>query len=109
MSRVFVTGIGIISPLGDTLSLNHTALKNGICGINRLELIHSNFAGKLPVGEIKTETNTLKEKLKVKETGYTRNSLLAIHAFKDAINNKMLIQKTVVSNFFMIYAKVIKS
>jgi len=90
MSRIFVTGIGIISPLGDTLSLNHTALKQGVCGISTLELIHSNFAGKLPVGEIKTETQTFKEKLKVKETGYTRNSLLTLHAFIDAINDSKL-------------------
>jgi 3-oxoacyl-(acyl-carrier-protein) synthase len=90
MSRVFVTGIGIISPLGDTLSLNHTALKKGICGISTLQLINSNFAGKLPVGEIKTETQTFKEKLKITETGYTRNSLLALHAFIDAINDSKL-------------------
>lgn len=90
MSRVFVTGIGIISPLGNTLSLNHQALKSDICGISKLELINTNFAGKLPVGEIKTETRIFKEKLKIKEKGYTRNSLLALHAFIDAINDSKL-------------------
>jgi 3-oxoacyl-(acyl-carrier-protein) synthase len=90
MRRVFVTGIGIISPLGDTLSLNHTALKSGICGITTLELINSNFAGKLPVGEIKIETEVLKEKLKINRLGLTRNSLLSLHAFADAVNDSQL-------------------
>ncbi len=90
MRRVFVTGIGIISPLGGTLSLNHTALKSGICGITTLELINSNFAGKLPVGEIKIETEVLKEKLKIKRLGLTRNSLLSLHAFADAVDDSQL-------------------
>ncbi|HXD92891.1 MAG TPA: beta-ketoacyl-[acyl-carrier-protein] synthase family protein [Bacteroidia bacterium] len=97
MSRIFVTGIGIISPLGDTLSLNHTALKKGVCGISTLELIHSNFTGKLPVGEIKIETRTFKEKLKVKESGFTRNSLLALHAFIDAVNDSKLSTEEIAS------------
>ena len=87
MSRIFVTGVGIITPLGDTLSLNHEALKQSICGISKLELIDSIFTNKLPVGEIKTETKTLKEKLNVNQAGVTRTMLLALHAFKEAVND----------------------
>jgi len=90
MKRIFVTGIGIITPLGDTLSLNHTALKQNVCGISQLELIDSIFAHKLPVGEIKTETQFLKEKLNVRQTGVTRTMLLALHAFADAVNDSKL-------------------
>jgi 3-oxoacyl-(acyl-carrier-protein) synthase len=97
MSRIFVTGIGIISPLGDTLSLNHTALKNGVCGISNLELIRSNFAGTLPVGEIKTETETFKQKLKINKPGLTRNSLLSLHAFADAVNDSELTANEITS------------
>ena len=90
MSRIFVSGIGIISPLGDTVALNHTALKQSTCGISKLELVKSNYAGKLPVGEIKTETNTLKDKLNAHDKGLSRTTLLALHAFKDAINDSKL-------------------
>jgi 3-oxoacyl-(acyl-carrier-protein) synthase len=97
MARIFVTGIGIVSPLGDTLALNHTALQKSICGISKLQLIDSVFADKLPVGEIKTETNVLKEKLKVNQPGITRTMLLALHAFNDAINDSKLSKEVVAS------------
>jgi 3-oxoacyl-(acyl-carrier-protein) synthase len=90
MSRIFVSGIGIISPLGDTVELNHTALKQSTCGITKLELVKSNYAGKLPVGEIKTETNAFKDKLNAHHKGLSRTTLLALHAFNDAINDSKL-------------------
>ncbi|MEO8762364.1 MAG: beta-ketoacyl-[acyl-carrier-protein] synthase family protein [Bacteroidia bacterium] len=90
MARIFVTGVGIITPLGDTLSLNHAALKQNTCGITKLALIDSIFANKLDVGEIKIETQALKEKLKVNQLGVTRTMLLALQAFKDAVNDSQL-------------------
>lgn len=90
MNRIFVSGIGIISPLGDTLLLNHTALKQSICGISKLELVKSNYAGKLPVGEIKTDNDSLKNKLRAHEAGLSRTTLLALHAFADAVNDSKL-------------------
>ncbi len=95
MKRIFVTGIGIISPLGDTLSLNHEALKQSTCGITNLQLINSAFAGKLPVGEIKTETKKLKESFNLKQAGVTRTMLLALHAFKHAVADSKLSEEII--------------
>lgn len=91
MSRVFVTGMGIISPLGDNVSDNRHALINGQGGISILSQFPSRFAGHLPCGEIKTNTETLKQNLGITTIcGVTRTSVLALHAFKEAIHNAQL-------------------
>jgi 3-oxoacyl-(acyl-carrier-protein) synthase len=87
VSRIFVTGIGVISALGETVDLNHTGLKEGTCAIGSLDLFPSRYSKMLPFGEIKIENQVLKEKLKVKEPGITRTSLLALHAFEEAVND----------------------
>ncbi len=90
MERIFVTGIGIISPLGDTPEQNHQALKEGKCGITNLELFSTRYSDILPFAEIKTENKILQEKLKAYEPGLTRTTLLALHACKKAIEDSRL-------------------
>lgn len=90
MSRIFVTGIGVISAVGNTVAENHLSLKAGKAGITTLELVPSKYAGVLPFGEIKTSTASLKEKLGATEPGITRTILLALHAFEEAIQDSQL-------------------
>lgn len=90
MSRVFVTGIGIITPIGSTLADNREALKSGRSGLSSLELFPTTFADKLPFGEIKKTNAELKELLRVTEPGITRTTLLALHAMRDAIQDSGL-------------------
>lgn len=90
MSRVFVTGMGIISAIGDTVAKNREALINKQCGIAGLTLFHTKYTGLRPCGEIKVETHELKNKLRAHEKGITRSSLLALHAFKEAIADATL-------------------
>ena len=85
MERIFVTGIGIISPLGETLEQNHLALAEGKCGITNLELFPTRYSEILPFGEIKKDNQSLKKDLNAFEKGVTRTTLLALHAFKEAI------------------------
>jgi 3-oxoacyl-(acyl-carrier-protein) synthase len=85
LSRIFVTGIGVISALGNTVTEHREALMSGKCGITPVELVDSKFAGKLPCGEIKISTSSLAELLKVDETGVTRTALLALYAFSQAV------------------------
>ena len=87
MSRIFVTGIGIISPLGNNLAENHDALKSGTCGITNLELFKSRYSDVFPVGEVKIDDASLKDYLKANSKGVTRTSLLAQHAFKQAVED----------------------
>ena len=95
MSRIVVTGIGMISAIGDTVAENRTALQEGKCGISTLSMFPSKYAGNMPFGEIKITTQELQKKLGANETGVTRTSLLALHAFIEAIEDSNLSTKDI--------------
>ncbi|MCW3119846.1 MAG: beta-ketoacyl-[acyl-carrier-protein] synthase family protein [Chitinophagaceae bacterium] len=91
MNRVFVTGIGIISAIGNTLAENRLSLMEGRSGISKIsDNFPSKFAGVLPFGEIKTANSRFKENLNAKEPGITRTTLLALHAMEEAIKDSAL-------------------
>jgi 3-oxoacyl-(acyl-carrier-protein) synthase len=87
LSRIFITGLGIISALGDTVAENRAALVEGKCGIGNLELFSSRYSGLLPCGEVKRTDAGLRKSLNAREQGLTRTSLLALHAFEEAIRD----------------------
>ncbi|HEX9512878.1 MAG TPA: beta-ketoacyl-[acyl-carrier-protein] synthase family protein [Puia sp.] len=87
MSRVFITGMGVISAIGNTTAENHRALTAGNCGITKGTNFPSRYAGVLPFGEILLPTEELKEQLKVNDAGVTRTTLLALHALREAISD----------------------
>lgn len=77
--------MGVISAIGNTVAQNRAALSTGHCGISTLELFPSKYANLLPCGEIKITTSELRTRLAVTEPGITRTTLLALHAFNEAI------------------------
>lgn len=85
MSRIVVTGIGIISPLGNSLEQNRDGLIRGKSGLSALELFATKYATLLPFGEIKINNAELKQQLQVNEKGVTRTTLLALYALQQAI------------------------
>lgn len=85
MSRVLVTGVGLITPLGNTLSANREALRQGRSALSSLQQFPTKYGQILPFGEIKQTNAELKEKLGVTEKGVTRTTLLALHAFQQAV------------------------
>jgi len=85
LSRIVVTGMGVISALGSSLESSREALLNSICGISQSQLVNSKYSDSLRFGEVKTGTDNLKEIFGVKDPGVTRTSLLALHAINDAI------------------------
>ncbi|MCP4694082.1 MAG: 3-oxoacyl-ACP synthase, partial [Desulfobacterales bacterium] len=52
-SRIFITGMGVISPLGRGLQRTRDALRRGRSGIRPLRLFASPHASPLPVGEVR--------------------------------------------------------
>ncbi|MFN8322770.1 MAG: beta-ketoacyl synthase N-terminal-like domain-containing protein, partial [Chitinophagales bacterium] len=90
MSRIAVTGIGLITPLGNSVTENHTALKEGRSGLSHLELFPTKYASLLPFGEIKISNESLKQQLEVSTPGVTRTTLLALHAFIQAVGDSAL-------------------
>ena len=85
MSRIFITGIGIISPLGLGVLPNLDGLRKGLCGIGTMQHTASKYAEELPFGEVKFSTSELSELLKVDFKGVSRTSLLSLMAFQEAI------------------------
>ena len=80
--------MGLISAIGNSVAENHLALKDGVCGIKyELDLFPSKYAGQLPFAQVQLSNNDLIHKLQITETGVTRTSLLAMHAFNEAIEN----------------------
>ncbi|GAB3420423.1 beta-ketoacyl-[acyl-carrier-protein] synthase family protein [Niabella aquatica] len=90
MGRVVVTGMGIITAAGNTLSENRAALISGKSGIGKARFLRSKYTEKLPFGEIKTATADLAEKLNITDVSATRTDLMAYHAAQQAITDAAL-------------------
>lgn len=93
MSKVYVTGMGIISPLGHSVAENRAALAAGKCGLSHLDLFDTKYAELMPFGEIKINNEELKQQLSVSAKGVTRTTLLALHAINQAIKDSGLSQE----------------
>jgi len=93
LDRIVVTGMGVISAIGHSVDENHAALVNGKTGIIKGGgNFPSRYSGILPFGEVLIGTEELKTKLGVTEPGVTRTTLLALHAFNEAIADAKLTQ-----------------
>ena len=83
-----VTGMGIISSIGNSVEENLHSLIHSKSGITRVENFSTYLKDFIKVGEIKLSNEDLSERLNiVKENSYTRTSLLAIFAIKEAIKH----------------------
>jgi 3-oxoacyl-(acyl-carrier-protein) synthase len=89
--------MGVISAIGETVAANQASLARERCGIGTLDLFSSKWAAVLPLAEVKTSTDSLCEKLGARESGITRTSLLALHAFTEAVGDAGLSAKQVSS------------
>ncbi|TDE11401.1 beta-ketoacyl-[acyl-carrier-protein] synthase family protein [Dyadobacter psychrotolerans] len=84
--RVVVTGMGIISAIGENLSENYENLRHSRSGISQATHFESVYTASLPFGEVKKSNEDLKQDLHLEsEPGFTRTCLLAVNAFKEAI------------------------
>ena len=88
MQKIVVTGMGIISSIGNSVEENFHSLIHSKSGITRIENFSTYLKDFIKVGEIKLSNEDLSERLNiVKENSYTRTSLLAIFAIKEAIKH----------------------
>ncbi|WP_336515381.1 beta-ketoacyl-[acyl-carrier-protein] synthase family protein [Pollutibacter soli] len=93
MSRILVTGMGVVSAIGSNVAENRQSLINGICGITRLEGFQSRFAGLMPFGEIKKNNSGLAAKYNLTKPGITRPCLLGLMAMKEMLDDAGLDEK----------------
>lgn len=97
MGRIVVTGLGIISAIGDHTAQNRKALINGVSGISTLHFCDSRYSGLRPCGEVKYSTEELKEKLGATAPGTTRTDVFALHAFEEACRDAQLNETDITS------------
>jgi 3-oxoacyl-(acyl-carrier-protein) synthase len=83
--------MGVVSAIGNSIAENRMSLVNGICGIhNGLNLFPTKYAGALPFGQVKTSSASFLKNLSITEPGVTRTTMLALHAFNEAIADSTL-------------------
>ena len=88
MSKVAITGMGIISAIGNSVEENLNALLNATSGISTIENIDTNHKNSIKVGEIKMTNIELSQLLDLPEkNNFSRTALLGLFAAKQAVKN----------------------
>ena len=85
---VAITGMGIISAIGNNVSENYNALINGQKGISRISKIDTIHKDAIMVGEINFTNKELEAQLGLPESNnYSRTAMLGVLAAKEAISD----------------------
>ncbi len=89
--RIFVTGLGIISGIGNNLEENFQSLLHSRSGIGKIKYLETQLRDVIPVCEVKCSHEELfgLAGIAVQE-GYSRNALLGIIAAKEACKDARL-------------------
>lgn len=92
--RVFITGFGIISAIGNNAEENRHALKNNKHGFGRIETFETAHQQTIPACEIKISDEDLHTKAGIKpQQGFSRTALFGLLAVKEAIASASLSPK----------------
>ncbi|WP_410006330.1 beta-ketoacyl-[acyl-carrier-protein] synthase family protein [Aequorivita nionensis] len=85
---VAITGMGIISAIGNNVAENYDALINERKGITRVDNVETIQRDEIMVGEVKFTNNELIAQLNLPpENNYSRTAMLGVIAAKEAISN----------------------
>ena len=98
MSKVVVTGIGVVSAIGNDVASNLAQLKRCESGIGKAQHFSSKYVDSLNFAEVKLSNEQLKDKLGLTgKPGISRTALLASLAFKEAIDQANLSKEDIQS------------
>lgn len=87
-NKVYITGLGVISAIGNNVSETLDFLNKQKSGVTKLDNIESRYQHELPVGEVKLSNEELKKLGGVENApNNTRTAYLGIIAVKEAIKN----------------------
>ncbi|MDX1271881.1 beta-ketoacyl-[acyl-carrier-protein] synthase family protein [Bizionia paragorgiae] len=87
-TKIAITGMGIVSAIGHSVSENLDALLNSKPGITSISSVKTHHANTIKVGEVKRSNADLIKALQLPEhTNYTRTALLGCYAAKQAVQN----------------------
>lgn len=83
--RIFVTGLGIITGIGNNLAETKDSLFHLRTGIGKIQFLDTNLMDEIPVSEVKCSLEECFQLAGIPVTeGYSRNALLGIIAAKEA-------------------------
>jgi 3-oxoacyl-[acyl-carrier-protein] synthase-1 len=86
--KVAITGMGIISSIGNSVEENYNALITGTIGVSTIQNIETLHKDVIKVGEIKLTNQQLEKQLQLPpENNFSRTALLATFAAKQALKN----------------------
>jgi len=86
--KIAITGMGIISSIGNNVEENLISLQSGKHGISDIEMFETRHAGNIKTGEIKWSNEELVQKLQLSEDNHvTRTSLLGMVAAREAVES----------------------
>ncbi|QQQ27405.1 beta-ketoacyl-[acyl-carrier-protein] synthase family protein [Chryseobacterium indoltheticum] len=86
--KIAITGMGIISSIGNNVEENFISLTTGKHGISDIQLFETRHAGNIKTGEIKLSNEELVQKLQLSEdNNVTRTALLGMVATKEAVES----------------------
>lgn len=85
--EICITGIGLITSIGNNLNENIVALKEGKTGIGKAQFVKSKYTDLMPFGEVGLSDGALAEELKVNGGKVSRTQMLAHKAFLEAMEN----------------------
>ena len=88
MKGVAITGMGIISAIGNTVEENYVSLVNSKMGITTIENISTVHSGEIKVGEIKKTNQQLVDELQLSpDNNFSRTAMIGAIAAKQAVQN----------------------
>lgn len=85
---VAITGMGIISAIGNTVEENYVSLVHDKMGITTIENISTVHSGEIKVGEIKKTNQQLVDELQLSpDNNFSRTAMIGAIAAKQAVKN----------------------
>lgn len=86
--RIYVTGYGMISSVGNNVEECYSSLIRGLPGIGKISNIETVLSAELMVGEVRKSLEDLLQMAGISPaSGYSRNTLLGILAAREAYKN----------------------
>lgn len=90
MENVCITGVGLVTTVGNNLHENISAIQSGKTGIGIPKYVKSKYASMIPFGEVKLSDRQLADELSIRNKVVSRTQLLAHKAFNEALSNSAL-------------------
>ena len=85
--RVYITGLGIISAIGNNVSESFLSLSQSKTGIGKINHLTTRYKDEFLAGEIKLSNEALADLVKDNNPALNRNSYIAMLAAKEAVIN----------------------